>query len=505
MKHKMTLVCVPVLIGAASASIWATKVVPQGLRPTDWLFSLGLAVPFLALAIAYWLLLWHSDCEHRSLRGQFQGLTKQVQCDELTALLNRRGLYDRLQDIVKTKKKKQSGALLLIDLDGFKAVNDTMGHQTGDSLLKLVALRLTRAIPDNAQAARLGGDEFAVLFESIGTDIPAVANRIIRDIALPYTLNGRDVNIGASGGYVEWPRQADSVNDMVARADIALYSAKRTQRGSVVAFDPEDEIDVRHRRFIQRELRAALMCGYIEMHYQPILAADGHRVVAAEALMRWCDPARGFIPPSDFIPIAEENGFIHELGAFAVQRACEDARAWPMIDIAVNVSPLQLSDMRIVDIVAAALTANAMAPSRLILEITESAFLAPDSAAEKVLAELRKLGVRIALDDFGAGYSSLACLTRIPIDKLKIDRSLVAGLDRSADAGTIMHAVLALARGLNLAITAEGIETAAEHRFLVACGCREFQGYHFARPGPAHELSLRLGLDIAHVTRRKVA
>ena len=276
--------------------------------------------------------------------------------------------------------------------------------------------------------------------------------------------------------------------ELLRRADIALYAAKKGGRGQVALFDDSMEEAIRHRQLVELDLRAALGTDQIYLAYQLIVASDGSRPLGIEALLRWNHPQRGLIPPSDFIPIAEETGFIRSLGVWVLQEACRAVKAWPGLTVAVNVSPVQMRSRDIVDTVAGVLAETGLEPGRLVLEITEGVLIEHQDEATSIVQALQGLGVKIALDDFGTGYSSLAYLKRFPFDKLKIDKSFVDTLGQRADDATIVHAIISLGRALGMSVIAEGVETTEQHRFLRAAGCHEFQGYLFAKPVPAAEI-----------------
>jgi diguanylate cyclase len=429
-----------------------------------------------------------------SYRRRLRELRRDVNRDPLTGLANRREFFDTLDEELLHVRGGEPLSLLLIDLDGFKQVNDGYGHDAGDALLVEIGRRFRSASGEKAVLGRLGGDEFGVILLGAGgsTRAGALADRLIQTATAPVTVSGRAIHVGASVGIGLSPDHGTSRVELMRRADAALYRAKARGRGGAVLFDAEMEVDHNHRRFMERELKAAILCGEVEPHYQGIYAAGDGRCIGGEALVRWRHPVRGYIPPSEFIPIAEKADLIHELGTLVLRRACFDAAGWRDGTVSVNLSPLQVMRGDIVKVVADALQDSGLDPCRLVLEITESAFLEEGERALATLQRLKSLGVGIALDDFGTGYSSLGYLQRFPFDKLKIDRSFIAGLSSSPDAATIIHAIIHLGRGLRLTVTVEGVETAEQHRFLLAAGCHELQGYHFARAEPAQRFALRL-------------
>ncbi len=376
-----------------------------------------------------------------------------------------------------------------MDLDGFKEINDTLGHHAGDELLVAVAQRLKETVRDEGLVARLGGDEFAVMLPGMGIDAAVLlARRVIAAVQRVMVLQGATLSIGASIGIASAPLHGNGTIELVRRADIALYAAKRRGRGQAVLFDREMEVDVRHRRYLERDMRAALLTGEFQLAYQPIVAADGQQTLGVEALLRWKSISRGMVSPADFIPVAEETGFIIKLGAWALQRACIEAVALDIRFVSVNLSPVQMRSKDIVAVVADALKTSGLPPERLVLEITEGVLIDRAHEALAIIRELQGLGVSLALDDFGTGYSSLAYLTRFPFNKLKMDRAFVDTLGRDSDAATIVHAIISLGRALGMTVVAEGVETREQHRFLRAAGCHEMQGYLFAKPMPLPEL-----------------
>ncbi|MFH6785177.1 MULTISPECIES: bifunctional diguanylate cyclase/phosphodiesterase [Methylobacterium] len=419
--------------------------------------------------------------------------------DGLTGLPNRTRLQERLDAALAGRGDGDAVSVLCLDLDGFKEVNDTYGHPVGDDLLRLVARRLQEAVGATALVARLGGDEFAVMrcAPSHPAGVAALAERIVRLLRSPFEVQGHEVGIGTSIG-LALTEEADVASadvtsaELLRRADVALYQAKAAGRNGWRFFDPAMDADLQRRRQLGADLRSALAAGQLDLHYQPIVAADGSGVRAYEALLRWRHPREGFVGPGEFIPIAEATGQIRRLGAWALVRACRDAAAWPAgIKVAVNLSPAQFVGDSLVEEVAQALAASGLPAGRLELEITESVLLQDDEATLEILHRLRALGVSTAMDDFGTGYSSLSYLRRFPFDKIKIDRSFVASLGQESGeggSGEIVRATVGLGRALGMIVLAEGVETEAQARLLRAIGCDELQGYLFGRPCPAGEL-----------------
>jgi predicted signal transduction protein with EAL and GGDEF domain len=312
----------------------------------------------------------------------------------------------------------------------------------------------------------------------------AEANAAVQALARPFWLSGQMVQVGATIGIAQAPRHGESRDDLMRRADLALRTAKREGRGRVVDFEPAMENEYRDRRFINRELRTALAEGGLDVHYQLIVAADGQRVVGVEALLRWKHATRGYIPPAVFVPIAEQSGLMGPLGEFVLRRALADAMRWPNVYIAVNLSPIQVRDQGLVDLVATVMRETGIAPARVMLEVTEGVLIDNPEEAKERLEQLRALGVKVALDDFGSGFSSLSYLRRFPIDKLKIDKEFVKPLGNSANGGVIIQAITALGRALGLSVLAEGVETEEQRILLRLAGCNEMQGFLFAKPAP---------------------
>ncbi len=390
-------------------------------------------------------------------------------------------------------------AVLFIDLDHFKDVNDTLGHAAGDALLRLVAERIRHCLRADDTLARFGGDEFAVLLEDgVTTEEHAadVARRVISAVSAPYVLDGHEALIGTSAGITLCGRgNEDTEPELLLRqADMALYRAKTKGRGSYCFFQEGMHAVLHRRKEMERDLRRALANGEVDVHFQPVMTLSPRRLVGVEALARWHHPEYGAVPPAEFIPLAENAGLIGQLGASILRAACKRAAQWSGLFLAVNLSPEQVRERSLVELVQAALTEAALAPSRLELEITEGLLMDETASTLSTLSRLRALGVGIALDDFGTGYSSLSYLRRFPFSKIKVDRSFVASM--AADAGTaaIVRAVTTLGHSLAMRVSAEGIETDAQFELLRAMGCDEGQGYLLGRPCVAEALEASLAL-----------
>ena len=412
--------------------------------------------------------------------------------DALTGLANRTLLNERLQQaLTRVARNAEIVAVLLLDLDHFKKVNDSLGHPAGDKLLKMVGERLRGLVRETDTIARLGGDEFAIVQVAIAQpcDATALARRIIEAITEPYDIEGHQVTIGTSVGIAIGPANGSTTEQLMQNADLALYRAKRDGRGTFRLFEEQMDAEMQRRCVMERELRQALVEGQFELHYQPQVNLAHNQVCGFEALLRWRHPAKGMVAPDEFIPLAEKSGFIVPLGEWVMRQACATAASWPDdLRIAVNVSPKQLGNPALVQVIASALGASGLSPRRLEVEITESALLTDNEEILATLASLRKLGVRIAVDDFGIGFSSLNHLRRFRFDKVKIDRSLVESFAEGGNALDVVRAVALLAKGLGIETTAEGVETQAQLEGVKAEGCTEMQGFHFSRPLPASQI-----------------
>jgi diguanylate cyclase (GGDEF)-like protein/PAS domain S-box-containing protein len=423
--------------------------------------------------------------------------------DALTSLPNRVLLRMRMEEMLGRARRSALGvAALCIDLDNFKAVNDTLGHSFGDLLLQEVAVRLRSTLGEHDMVARLGGDEFAVLRADATTpaEVGALAERIIDVVSAPYSLDGHQVSIGASVGIALAPGDADDADRLLKNADMALYRAKGDGKGACRFFEAEMDARLQARRRLEIDLRAAVAAEALELHYQPLIALDRRGVSGFEALLRWHHPEHGMVPPSDFVPVAEETGLIGAIGAFVLRRACADAARWPdPVTVAVNLSPLQFRNGALLQTVKDALERSSLPPRRLELEITETVLLDRSDHVLATLHALRALGVRISMDDFGTGYSSLSYLRSFPFDKLKIDRSFVRDLGSNPDSQAIVRAIIGLGESLGIAITAEGVENEADLACLEEEGCKEAQGFLFSRARPQSEV-----LDMLAAGRRKV-
>jgi diguanylate cyclase (GGDEF)-like protein len=411
--------------------------------------------------------------------------------DALTDLANRVLLNERLESALATFRDGEMIAVHHLDLDQFKAVNDTFGHPAGDQLLKIVAERLRGLVRTTDTIARMGGDEFVVLQAPIAdpTEASALAQAIIELMSMPYDLNGHQAVVGASIGIAVSPGDGSSCDNLLRNADLALYRAKADGRGTFRFFEPVMDLQMQTRRTMELDLRKALPAGQFELYYQPVVNVASNEIRGFEALIRWNDPERGMIAPATFIPLAEEIGFIVPLGEWVIRQACVAAAKWPEdIHVAVNISAVQFRSPDLMKVIVGALAASGLDPARLELEITETVLLHSKEATLAVLHQLRALGVRIAMDDFGTGYSSLTYLQCFPFDKIKIDRSFVKDVTENKGSLNIVRAVAALANGMGMTTTAEGVETQDQLDRIAAEGCTEMQGFLFSRPIPEREI-----------------
>jgi diguanylate cyclase (GGDEF)-like protein len=394
-------------------------------------------------------------------------------------------------------------AVLCLDLDRFKEVNDVFGHATGDIVLSETVQRLSAVLGTTDLLARLGGDEFAVLQEAVhDTGAPgAVAERLIAAMNAPFEVDGRTACVGVSVGIAIFPQHGRTVQDLLANADTALYRAKSDGGCACRYFDHEMDSIVRSRRALAQDLRRAIGTDEIDVHYQPQVDASTGDIVGFEALSRWTHLERGPVSPSEFIGIAEENGLIVELGQAVLHKACVEAARWQRpLKIAVNLSPVQFHLADLPERVAEVLLRTGLAPSRLELEITETVLIKDFHRALNILRRIKALGVHIALDDFGTGYSSLSTLQAFPFDKLKIDRVFIDKIETQGQAATIVRTILSLGRNLSIPVAAEGVETAAQAAFLRREKCAELQGYLFGRPRPIASYAAALADGLGHST-----
>jgi diguanylate cyclase (GGDEF)-like protein len=428
-------------------------------------------------------------------RASTDKINRMARFDTLTGLPNRLFVNEVLaRALAEAERWGSRAAFMMIDLDRFKAVNDTLGHPIGDRLLGRVSERLAQLITDNELIGRLGGDEFAVVVNdaSDAKRVEALARTIIDTLSQPYEVDQHTLHIGASVGVATSPRDGRTAETLIRSADLALYRSKDAGGGVFHAYEPQLHVEAEERRVLEIALRKALERGELSLDYQPVVDAGSERLVGFEALLRWRNAEFGAISPAKFIPLAEDTRLIGPIGEWVVRTACEEAARWPEdVRVSVNVSPEQLHNPNFVAVVAQALATSGLAPRRLELEVTESVFMREGTGAVKVLERILELGVRLSLDDFGTGYSSLGYLSRTKFSSIKIDRSFVTAAAKGVpEAIAIIRAVVALAVSLGMATTAEGVETADELALIRSLGCSKIQGYYFGRPLPVAEARL---------------
>ncbi len=427
--------------------------------------------------------------------------------DALTKLPNRIMFREHMEQAVALAGRGTQSALLCLDLDNFKQVNDTFGHLTGDELLVAVANRLRACVRESDTVARLGGDEFAIIQLAVRQpdDAELLASRILAAFGEPFDVGDRQIMAGVSIGVSVVPSDGIAYETLVRNADIALFLAKAEGRGTARFFEPQMDARIHLRRALEKDLQGAVARNEFTLHYQPLVSLTEKKVIGYEALLRWQHPVRGMVSPLDFIPVAEETGLIVSIGAWALQAACFEAENWPPdITVAVNLSPVQFRKGNLVATVEAALAASGLRPDRLELEITESVLLRDAADTLAALRQLRTMGIGIALDDFGTGYSSLSYLRSFPFSKIKIDQSFVRDVMTNKESMSIIRAVIGLGQSLNIRTIAEGVETRTQLDWLFSEGCMEAQGYFFSRPRPAGDIPslidrlqhIRVGSDL---------
>ncbi len=441
----------------------------------------------------------HEDITER--RQAEERIAHLAHYDALTDLPNRTLFRNELERELKRVARGTQCAVLYIDIDEFKSINDSLGHPVGDELLKEIARRLRLCVRGSDVVARLGGDEFAIVQTNVGahSDITDLVGRIYAAIREPHECLGHRLLTDASIGIAMAPRDGTDLDELLKNADLAMYGAKAEGRRTFRFFEPQMDAKAKARRMLELDLRQAVTdggfaAGGFAVHYQPLLDLRSDSVVGCEALLRWQHPERGMISPADFIPVAEDIGVINQLGEWVLATACQEATNWPDdVRIAINVSPAQFRGASLPLKVAAALAASGLPAQRLELEITEAVLIRDDETALGIMQDLRELGVRIALDDFGTGYSSLSYLQRFPFDKIKIDRSFVTDIADAHGSSSIVQAVVNIAASRKMTTTAEGVETQPQKELLRALGCTEMQGYLFSKPKPAAEVRELLG------------
>ncbi len=444
------------------------------------------------LANGGWVATQEDITERRSAEKQIAHL---AHYDALTDLPNRVLFREQLERELERAKRGEPLAVLYIDIDEFKSVNDSLGHPAGDELLKAVASRLRSCVRETDFVARLGGDEFAIVQTGVKqpSDVLELVKRFYEAIREPYECLGHQVRTDASIGIAMAPDDGTSLDQLLKSADLAMYGAKADGRRTYRFFEPDMDARVKARRTLELDMREAIADQAFELRYQPVVDLASNEIVGCEALLRWNHPVRGMISPAEFIPIAEETGLICEIGDWVLATACAEATHWPpAIKLAVNVSPVQFRSHAFSLKVANALAATGLSAGRLELEITEAVLIRDDEAALSMLQHLRAIGVRIALDDFGTGYSSLSYLRRFPFDKIKIDRSFINDLADAEGSSSIVQAVINIAKSRNMTTTAEGVETEQQKEMLTGLGCTEMQGFLFSQARPVAEIRMML-------------
>jgi diguanylate cyclase (GGDEF)-like protein len=440
---------------------------------------------------------WATTLEDVTERSRFEARIEHLaHYDALTSLANRNLFRERIDEMLARMHRAGEGfAVFLLDLDRFKAVNDTSGHQTGDELLRQVAVRIKSIIRDTDTAARLGGDEFALIVmvdrNTWGASVAALATRLVEGISAPYEINGHPVAVGCSIGVALAPEHGQRSDDLLKNADLALYKSKHSGRNCFHVYADAFKTEADQRNALENDLREAIWRREIEVFYQPIVDLKSGRVVSVEALARWHHPARGVVPPAQFIAVAEEAGLIVQLGEHVMAQACADATQMPDdVKVSINLSPVQFAKSNVVDSAIFALANSLLAPERMVIEITEGVLLAETAQNLETLRQLKNVGVSIALDDFGVGYSSLGYLTTFRFDEVKIDKSFVDKLDR-IESRAVISSIVQLSQSLSLTTVVEGIETAEQLATVMPLGIELAQGFFFGSPVPFAELDFQ--------------
>jgi diguanylate cyclase (GGDEF)-like protein len=477
---------------------WKVVATPAAGGQLNTLHDRALIVLAAGLAVTSFVVgyLGLASRNSRQLALANQRVLDLARLDALTGLPNRAFFLDRLEQ-VEALERRGGGAfsVIMLDLDRFKNVNDSLGHAAGDALLREVADRLRSATRDGDVVARLGGDEFAIIqadcADQTGSALD-LAGRIARLIAEPYQLPDHQVEVGTSIGIAMAPEHGSDPHELMKKADLALYRSKSTGRNCFTLYDHAMSAELEARNTLESDLRQGIVRGELELHYQPVFDVVSGGCRSVEALVRWRHPQRGLIPPDQFIPLAEQTGLIVPLGEWVLGRGCRDATSWPAdVKLAVNLSPVQFKQAELFDVIEGVLEDSGLPPERLEIEVTESVLLEPGAENSAFMKRLKRLGVSLALDDFGTGHSSLSCLTSFPFDKIKIDRSFVSNLTKRNRSSAIISSVVTLARGLDMSVTAEGVETREQFELLRTLGVNFAQGYLLGRPVPIGELKSR--------------
>jgi diguanylate cyclase (GGDEF)-like protein len=427
------------------------------------------------------------------LHRQMEEIEHRALYDQLTGLPNRNLFRDRVdQSVLGSRREQTSSTVMFLDVDHFKEINDTLGHEAGDTLLQIVAERLRAQMRAGETLARLGGDEFAILCDGSATDASLLAERLHSALHGAVTVRDFPLEITLSIGVATFPEHGEDADTVLRHADVAMYQAKETRAGTAV-YDPEQDLNDEARLVLAGELRRAIANEELVLHFQPKAELESGRIVGVEALVRWQHPERGFIPPNEFVPIAERTGLIKQLSRFVIAAALRQCGEWRAsgldLHVAVNLTIPDLLDLELPDLIEALLEETGVRPDQLELEITETTILADPFRVRQVLARLNEMGLRLAIDDFGTGYSSLAYLRRLPVHTIKVDRSFVMDMCENASDATIVRSTIDLGRNLGLEVVAEGVETQEAWDALRALGCTLAQGYLISRPLPAEELA----------------
>ena len=435
-----------------------------------------------------WIVTHEDVTQQRQAEAQIEHMAHH---DALTDLPNRSALRTHLEQALRYNPRGKLLSVMFLDLDNFKGINDTLGHQMGDELIKIVALRLPSCMRSSDMVARLGGDEFVIVSTALDqpSEAAVLATRIREALLKPLDLHDNQVTVDTSIGISIYPCDGDDAEQLLKNADLALYSAKGSGRGTYRFFENEMDARMIERRNLELDLRAGFVNGEFEIHYQPLVNLESGNVSCCEALLRWNSAKRGSVPPQTFIPVAEEIGMMPRIGEWVIRTACAEAVKWPEnVTVAVNVSPVQFRSQNLVQIIVNALATTGLAANRLEIEITEALLLEHTEDTLRILNQLHALGVRIAMDDFGTGYSSLSYLQKFPFDKIKIDQTFIRELSTESESTAIVRAVTGLAVSLQMITTAEGVETEDQRAIVTELGCTEMQGYLFSAARPAAEI-----------------
>jgi len=440
------------------------------------------------LASGGWIVTHEDVSSHKKAEDQIAFMANH---DLLTHLPNRSMFMGQLEQTIRLNPRRKIIAVMFLDLDNFKSINDTLGHHAGDELLRVVSSRIRSCLRVSDLVARFGGDEFvvAVPYLDSPSEVASLATRLRDAIIEPCNLGEHQVVVDTSVGIALCPGDGDDASQLLKSADMALYSAKGSGRGTYRFFESAMDTRMAERRILELEIRKAFVNGEFEVQYQPLINLERNEISSCEALLRWKHPEKGFIAPDVFIPVAEEIGLIGRIGEWVIRTACQEASKWPGdISVAVNISPVQFRSQNLLQIIIQALAVSGLDPSRLEIEITEATLMEQTDEIVAILNSMRALGVRVAMDDFGTGYSSLSYLQKFPFNKIKIDQSFIRGLGTSEESSAIVKAVAGLADSFNMATTAEGVETESQRAIVSALGCTEMQGFLFSAARPAMEI-----------------